>query len=154
WPTSEGRQVPQGLEDSTPATLHPHLYVSGPFASFLRLLHLYAFDLDLAPVTSIVERADAECPPGERFVGRRHDRFGHVVEIDLDGAIADLADQLQVVPAVGPVRPVRAGLTDLFAVGLVHDEDLIRVIVGLLPEVDVVEAVRPLMAEEQTHIAV
>src|SRR5262245_33911346 len=50
--------------------------------------------LDLAPVAGVVERPDADAAPSERLVHRGHHRLLHVVEVDLDGAVLDLAHDL------------------------------------------------------------
>src|SRR5438034_1334551 len=51
------------------------------------LLGAYATDADVVPVARVVERTEADLAPGERLVGRRHDRRRHVVEVDRDVAV-------------------------------------------------------------------
>ena len=81
--------------------------------------------------------------------------FLHVVEVDLDETRRDGPDDFHPVP--GGVFPGSAGaglLGDGDARGVVDEEDLVRMRVGLFAEVDVVEIRRILVAEDDAHVAV
>ena len=69
----------------------------------------------------------------------RHQRLGHVVEIDFHRAVGDAAYHFDVVPAVGPRRALGLVDGDRRAGRVVDDENLAGVRIGLRAEVDVVE---------------
>ena len=82
------------------------------------------------------------------MIGRRH-----VVEVDLDQPVVDLADDPDVVPVVGPGSALGPLLGDRDAGLVVDEEDAVGVGVGLLAQVDVIEVAWVLVAEEQADVA-
>ena len=112
----------------------------------------FAVEDDIVPHPCVVKRTDANASPNKRFVRRGHDRVIEIVKKHVDLAILDRSNDFDTVPGVVlPGRsPGRSG-GDLRAWGIIHDKDLIGVIICLLAEVDVVEIGRILVAEEEAQ---
>jgi hypothetical protein len=77
-----------------------------------------------------------------------------VVDEDLDLAAFHVAPDADAVPRVVPVVALRALLRDADALLAVDEEDRVRVRIGGLRDVDIVEVLRVLPAEEEAKVAV
>src|SRR5690606_6260292 len=120
----------------------------------LGALNLLAVEADIVPLRGIVERTDADLPPGKGLVFGSHGRFVHIIEVYGDRAAVCIANDFYLVPVVS----VRGAFVRIFgnlrARCVVNDENLVRVVDGLLSQVIVIEVCRALEAEEQAGIAV
>ena len=106
---------------------------------------------DVVEVADVIEGSEANSSFAEGLVGRSHDGRFQIVEIDRDFSAVSIADDPSTVPAVCP-RSSRGRLCrDLFASFVVHDKDLIGVVVSLLAEVHVIEMRVILIPKEQAQ---
>ena len=118
------------------------------------VLSLLSADPNGVEHPSVVEGADAEPAVGEGPIVSGHSWRFHVVEVNLDQAILDRADDPDMVPAVGPGRSSGPLLGDRDAGLAVDLEDAIGSRIGLLAQMDVVEVAGILVVEEQAEVAV
>ncbi len=96
----------------------------------------------------VVERADADLAPRERFIFGCHVGLLHVVKIDFHCAILHTASDLHVVPTFGPRRASSLIDGDHGTRGGVYNKDLAGVRIGLRAEVGVIKVIRVLVAPE------
>src|SRR5437763_446732 len=62
--------------------------------------HRRPLDTDVFHFADVIEGTDADVAGAKCFVSGDHDRSGHVVEIDLDAAIAEFSFQFHAMPLV------------------------------------------------------
>ncbi len=92
----------------------------------------------------------------ERFVVRGQDRLFHVVEINRDAAAGGVMDEFEAVPPIGlPRRADSARGGDGFAIGVIHEVNLMMNAVGFFAEMGVVEprVVLPRKGEAEVVVA-
>ena len=89
----------------------------------------------------------------KRLVVGRHDRLLEIVEKHLDPAPVYVSNHPNTVPAVGPGRPLGPRLGDADTRLPIDQKDAVCMLVGLLPQVNIVEAVGALISEEEAKIA-
>src|SRR6266545_1111679 len=110
---------------------------------------------DVTHFADVVEGTNSYAPRAESFVFGQHDGPVHVIEIDLDAAVAEFPFQFHLVPLVQSPHDSFGGLFgNRQARGMVHDEDVVRMRIGGDGQMCVVEVGRILDAEEQTHVLV
>jgi hypothetical protein len=112
-------------------------------------------DFEIPEFAEVVEGAEADPAVGEGFVLRGEDGFFHVVEINRDAAAGGVVDEFEAVPPIGLPGGARgAGGGDGFAIGVIHEVNLVMHAIGLLAEVGVVETRVVLAREGEAEIVV